>query len=679
MVDWHAGVYERAQAVFDRTARRFHPILALEELIVRPDGVELSLETRGGRRLRGLLTFPDPEVIRLQWAFPGGPDEHLTEMLVGAPPRLPVTVREEADAVVVSAGGSEVRLERRPWKVVFGDFATEPRDTSIIEPVAEAGGWAFTPDGRVQSYETFALRPGEQLWGLGERFLGPGLRGRRLTHWIDEAFGTNTTDRVYKSVPLVLSSRGYGVFVHHSEEATFDLGAGSTASASVLVDADQFDCFVLLGEPKEVLRRYTALTGRAPVPPEWTFGVWMSKCMYQNRGEVEDVLTKARELDIPVDVVGLDPLWLANRPGRFFDFCDFAWNEKDFGPLDDFVTWLHDQDVRLCLWVNPNVPEDNEAFVPERLVSQGRVRDPNYPERAFVDFTGAGGDWWREELRRLLAAGVDAFKLDYGECLPVDGRLADGRTGAEVHNLYPLLASMTAASAGVEVFYTRSGTAGSQRYPTHWAGDAQASWAGLAGTLRGALALSWSGFAHWACDIGGFYLRDLLHPEDDETYGFSRPDPELFIRWTQFGLLCGHSRFHGQQGREPWLYGEDAIAVAREFAALRKRLVPYLLRCAEEAAETGCPILRPVALEFPGEPSGWHVDTQFLLGPDLVVCPVLEAGGRADVYVPPGRWTDHFTGETYEGPRWVRHDAVALDRIPLLVRDGASPFQEAPA
>ncbi|HET7572636.1 MAG TPA: TIM-barrel domain-containing protein [Gaiellaceae bacterium] len=675
---WFVGTYERAQPIFDRHRRRFHPIERVLEWTALPDALQLVLETYGGKRVRARFTFPDPEVVRIQWAHAGEPDDHLTEMLVGPPQRLPVTVREEEGRLLVDAGGTALEIEREPYRLRFGPYATERSDGSLIEPVAEPGGWAATNgtnDHRVSVYDTFTIHPGEQFWGLGERFTGPGLRGRRVSHWIDEPGGTNTTDRSYKSVPFVVSSRGYALFFHHGEEATFDLGGTSTQSASVLVESGALDLFVILGTPKEAIRRYTDLTGRAAVPPEWTFGVWLSKCMYQSRAEVEENLRVADELGIPVDVIGVDPWWLADRPGKDYDFCDFQWNERDFGPLEEFTAMLHERGVRLCLWVNPNVVEGTPAFVEERLVSRGRVRESCFPIRAFVDFTGPGGDWWVEEMSRLHAAGVDAFKLDYGELLPAEGVFADGRTGREAHNLYALLASMTAARAGIPFHYTRSGTAGSQRYPVHWPGDAQATWNGFAGNLRGGLALAWSGFQYWSTDIGGFFRRDEWRsgiPEDDST--LLPPDPELFTRWMQAGMLMSHCRFHGMLGREPWLYGDEVVAVTKRFVELRRSLLPYLLRCAAEAEESGVPLLRPVALEYPHDRGAFHVDSEFLLGPDLLVAPVLEPRGGVDVYVPEGGWTDHFTGERFEGPRWVRQEGVPLDRLPLLVRDGADPF-----
>jgi alpha-D-xyloside xylohydrolase len=664
----HADTYERAERIFWGAPRRFHPIVELASASCDGTAVRLELVCAGGRTVAGRLTFADPHVVRFQWALGGDPGPRPTEMLAGPVPTLALHMEETADRVAVHAGGPPVVLERRPWRLTFGDFTTEPADTGLVDWVTEPGGWAEDERG-IAAYETFALRPGEELFGLGERFLGPALRGRRLAHWIDTALGLNTTDRVHKSVPFLVSTRGYGVFAHHSEEGVFDLGALSSASATFLVRGGELDLFVLLGTPKEVLTRYTALTGRAPVPPASSFDPWLSRAMYPNRATVEEVVDTGTSLGLKPGVIGVDPMWLAGRKTWGFDACDFVPAEDAFGPIADLAAWLHERDVRLCLWVNPHVHEDSAAFVPERLVDGGTLREGLQPKRGFVDFTGAGAAWWEEELRALLDAGVDAFKLDYGEMLTNGGRMADGRTTDEVHNLYPLLASMTADRAGAPVLFTRGGTAGSQRYPLHWSGDAQATWAGLAGALRGGLAASWSGFAHWTSDAGGFHHRDLSRAFEP-GWGLGPPERELYIRWMQLGMLCSHVRFHGQGAREPWHFGDDAVRVAQRFWLLRAQLKGYLLECAAEAAATGWPVMRPLAFELPDDPTARHVDTEYLLGPALLVCPVLEPGGRAEVYIPAGGWTEVFTGERVEGPRWLRFDDVPIDRIPLYTRDG---------
>lgn len=673
-MEWRAGTYERAKQIFDRQERLFHPLARILSWEADHDALHLVLGVEGDTTARARITFAEPEVARIQWSPVGPPTSHLSEMLDGGPPRLPVHVEEREDALVVDAGGTPVVLGKRPLQVSFGGYATEPDDRGLIEQVNIASGWSqerYPPNG-MGIYETFSLRPDEELWGLGERFLGPRLRGRRLAHFIDEPAGTNTTDRTYKSVPFVLSSRGYGLFLHHGEEAWFDLGATSNASGTMWVRSDELDLFVILGTPKEVMTRYTALTGRAPEVPEWAFGIWLSKAMYTSRDEVEAELEQAREHGIPIDLVGLDPMWLKNRRSYKFDWCDFVWADEAFGKLEDFTAWLHEQDIRLCLWVNPNLVEEADAWDDELLVGKGRARETCFPRRGFVDFTGAGGDWWVTEMRRLADAGVDAFKLDYGELVPIEATFADGRSGRQLHNMYGLLASMTAARAGIPFHYSRSGTAGSQRYPTHWPGDAQSTWYGMAGTIRGGLSAAWSGFAHWSTDIGGFHLRHQDYDPSDPFKGLRRPEPELFIRWTQFGMLAAQGRYHGLAGREPWYFGDDAIRVAREFGLLRKRLLPYLMACAREASANGWPIMRPLAFEYPDDPGAYAADLQYLLGADLLVAPICEPGGRVTFYVPEGAWVDHFTGERIEGPRWVRREAVPIDQLPLLVREGAT-------
>lgn len=658
-----------APAIFLRgSGRRPHPIGAVSQIRSSDREARIRATTLGGPDVYISVTFSAPDVVRYRWSTDPDTGVPFTEMLVEEPARLPVQIQTTEERIAIDAGGPTLICERDPWRLSFGTYSSEPFDVTFFASAHPAGGVATDDDGTTQSYETFALSAGEQLWGSGERFLGPGLRGQRLHHWISEPFGSNTTDDVYKSVPLLLSSRGYGLFFHHPQRGVLDCGSASTASAVAMFESSGLDMFIFLGDPKHVLRRYTELTGRPPVPPEWSFQPWVSRCMYRSRAEVEGVVETARRLGVDVGVVNLDPLWMSHRGGQPNDVCDFVWDEKAFGPMSDLASWLHERDVRLCLWVNPYVDESSGAFVGERLVDGGRARTPEATNRACVDLTGAGADWWTEQLQTLMRSGADAFKLDYAESLPVDCTMADGRSGADVHNLYPLLASKVAAQAGVPVSFTRAGTAGSQRYPLHWAGDSQSTWAGFHGSLRGGLSAAWSGFAHWTTDIGGFYRRGPAPRQVEQ------PPLEIYMRWMAFGMLSSHTRYHGVGPREPWAFGEAAVDTSRRYSHLRRRLRGYLLDCAREAAKTGTPIMRPLAMEHPDDLGARHVDTGYHLGPDLLVFPVLEPGGSADVYLPPGAWTDHYTGRTLEGPRWERRSEVPLNEVPLYARTGTDPF-----
>jgi alpha-D-xyloside xylohydrolase len=397
--------------------------------------------------------------------------------------------------------------------------------------------------------------------------------------------------------------------------------------------------------------------------------------MYQNRAEVEEVVNGMRTRDIPLDVIHLDPRWLRSRRTRAIDACDFEWDEAAFGDPDALIAWLRERGVRLSLWENPYLWDDCTLYaeaaakgylVPGPDGKPALSMDPGNPA-AVIDYTNpAAVEWVKEKHRYWLRKGVACFKTDYGEAAPATGVYANGMRGDQVHNLFPLLYNRAVFEVTEEVHGTgnalvfgRSGTAGSQRYPLAWAGDSQSTWGGMAGALRCGLSQAMSGVAFWTSDTGGFHTPP----------GFGRTDdPVIYIRWAQWGLLCSHSRFHGLGPREPWAFGEEAVRVVRAFAQLRYRLLPYLWGLAHEASETGIPVLRPLVLEYPDDPVAPYIETQYLLGPDLLVCPVFNAEGKVRVYLPPGRWHDWWDGVVHEGPCHLDL-TVPLDRMPLFVRD----------
>jgi alpha-D-xyloside xylohydrolase len=232
-----------------------------------------------------------------------------------------------------------------------------------------------------------------------------------------------------------------------------------------------------------------------------------------------------------------------------------------------------------------------------------------------------------------------------------------------MHNYYPQLYNAAVfglleenRGTGEAVLFARSATAGGQQFPVHWGGDCESTFVAMAESLRGGLSLAASGFGYWSHDIGGFE---------------GTPDPTVFKRWIAFGLLSSHSRLHGSGSyRVPWAYDEEAVDVLRTFTRLKMRLMPYLAIAAEEAHRDGVPMMRPMVLEFPDDPTAAYLDRQYMLGPDVLVAPVMSADGQVTYYVPAGTWTHLVTGEQVTGPRWVteKHD---VDSVPVLARPGA--------
>ena len=522
-------------------------------------------------------------------------------------------------------------------------------------------------NGEIHFIESISLLPNEAIYGLGERFGRLNKRGQRLLMWNSDTTMTSS-DRSYKSIPFYLSSRGYGLFVNSSAKMLFEIGSEYCYNAlSFEVWQDYLEYIVFYGPSlKEILSMYVELTGKPPLPPLWSFGLWMSRCMYKNHKEVEEVARKLRGYGIPCDVIHIDPRWL--RPGHY---CDLEWNLKDFPNPREMLEELRKMGFKVSLWIQPYVPKGTKMY--EEGVKRGyfvkrkdgtvyNIVDFVHKEVGIVDFTNPKAkEWYKEKLKKLHEMGVSVFKCDMGEAVPEDAVFYNGKTGIEMHNLYPLLYQGTVFEASKEFFGTglvwgRSGCAGIQRYPVQWSGDSHCTFEDMACVLRGGLSYSLSGVPFWSHDISGFQGP--------------KPSPKLYIRWSQWGLLSSHSRCHGTTPREPWEYGNEALKVFRNFAKLRYSLLPYLYSCAYESSKTGLPVVRPLVLEYQEDPTVRELDTEYLLGPFLLVVPVFSEDNEVEYYLPKGMWLDWWTRRPIEGGLWKK-DRVPIDKIPLFIKENA--------
>jgi alpha-D-xyloside xylohydrolase len=641
-------------------------------------GAHLMVGADDGSTLHLALTFVRPEVLRVR-LFADTPPPRRTPMLLNAAPEpMAAAIRRDEQSVTLSSPVLRARAERRPFRLaVLGPdgrelFGQQRLDRAMVGWAAYPMGFSRDAQGRLAFHETFCLQPDEHLYGLGGQYGPLDKRGQRIVSWNRDVFGLTGSAVTYLNVPFFLSSRGYGIFLNHSSPVTYELGWPAVETGAFRVEDPYLDYFLIYGpRPGDVIARYHQLTGRAAVPPLWSFGMWMSRCRYVSRQETQEVVTRLRELGVPFDVINLDPRWLKETKKRTLAGCDFVWNDEDFPDPVGFVRWLDDRGVKLCLWQNPHIwkgtamhEEGRRRGYLVRARGGELARPLDHPDAGMPDFTNPrAARWWQGKHRSLLRMGVAAFKTDYSEAVPEDALFADGRTGHEMHNAYPLLYNQAVHEVvrrerGEGVVWARSGYAGSQRYPLNWVGDSPVSFAGMAAALRAGLSLSLSGIPFWSHDIGGFW----------SPAGPGALTPQLYIRWAQFGLLSSHARFHGVGPREPWAYGEEAVAIVREFARLRYRLLPYLWALAREASEVGAPVVRPMCLEFPDDPAAPSLDAQYMLGANLLVAPVFNEEGRCCVYLPAGRWYDYWTNEPRVGPAHLELE-VPLERIPLFVRD----------
>jgi alpha-D-xyloside xylohydrolase len=357
---------------------------------------------------------------------------------------------------------------------------------------------------------------------------------------------------------------------------------------------------------------------------------------------------------------------------REYQWSDFTWDPEVFPDPAGMLARLKAQGLRICAWINPYIAQKSplfdegmrEGYLLKRPGGDVWQWDLWQPGMALVDFTNpAARDWYTGKLRVLLAQGVDCFKTDFGERVPVDVAWHDGSDPERMHNYYAQVYNQLVfdllreeRGEGEAVLFARAATAGGQQFPVHWGGDCESTFGAMAESLRGGLSLGLSGFGFWSHDIGGFE---------------GTPTPAVFKRWVQFGLLSSHSRLHGSKSyRVPWDYGDEAVAVTRDFTRLKHRLVPYLYRAALQARDHGTPVMRAMVLEFPDDPGCHQLDRQYMLGDDLLVAPVFSEDGSVDYYVPEGTWTNILTGEPVTGPAW-RRETHGFDTLPLLARPGS--------
>jgi len=511
------------------------------------------------------------------------------------------------------------------------------------------------------------LGVGELVYGLGERFTAFTKNGQSVDCW--NADGGTSSEQAYKNIPFYLTNRGYGVFVNNTGKVSFEVASEVVEKVQFSAETQDLQYFVIYGPtPAEILEKYTALTGRAPQLPEWSFGLWLSTSFVTDYDEktVTAFIDEMENRDIPLDVFHFDCFWM-----REYQWCDFEWDPRTFPEPAAMLARLKAKGLKISLWINPYIGQASPLFAEGKAGGYFLKRhdgsvwqwDLWQAGNAIVDFTNpAARDWFKSKLRPLLEMGVDCFKTDFGERIPTDVIYFNGADPIQMHNLYTQLYNETVWELLQEVkgenaiVFARSATAGGQKMPVHWGGDNTSTFESMAESLRGGLSLSLSGFGYWSHDIGGFE---------------GTPDPAVFKRWLAFGLLSSHSRLHGNESvRVPWSIDEEAVDVTRTFVKLKKKLHPYLVKTMREVTEKGLPMMRPMLLEFPNDPTAWFLDQQYMLGSDLLVAPVFTASGEVTFYLPAGQWRNYFTNEVLDGGRWLT-ETHGFNSIPLYERNGA--------
>lgn len=629
-------------------------------------------DTLGGINLTVKISAPMPEVIRVQTCHYKGARRNAPEFELEFSEIPELDYEETEETLTVRSGHLSLVIDKNNWSMCYerdGKLLSRSgwRDLAYVKK--DWTGEAYDRRGKAWMTQALGLSVGEQIYGMGERFTPFVKNGQSVEIWNEDG-GTNT-EQSYKNIPFYLSSKGYGVFVNHPEKVEFEVGTEQVNKVGFAVEGENLDYFFFNGPTmKEVLMRYTDLTGKPSLPAQWTFGLWLSTSFTTDYDEktVMSFIDGMQERGIPLSVFHFDCCWM-----REFHWTDFIWDERVFPDPEGMLKRIHQRGIKVCVWINSYIGQESALF--EEGMKKGYfIKRGNgdvwqwdmwQPGLAIVDFTNPEAvRWYQEKLEGLLDMGVDCFKTDFGERIPTeDAVYYNGADPRAMHNYYTYLYNKAVYEVlerkkGKEeaILFARSATAGGQKFPVHWGGDCWSDYESMEESLRGGLSLTSSGFGFWSHDIGGFE---------------SKSTPDVYKRWAAFGLLSTHSRLHGSTSyRVPWLYDEEAVDVVRFFTTQKLTLLPYLYSSAVRTAQTGIPMMRSMALEFEDDLNCRYLDKQYMLGDSLLTAPIFNEEGQACYYLPEGRWTNYLTGEVCGGSCWrqEQHDYLS---IPLWVRENS--------
>jgi alpha-glucosidase len=528
---------------------------------------------------------------------------------------------------------------------------------------------------------------GVAVYGLGEKAGSLGKTGRAWTMWNTDAWAYGpATDPLYKSVPFFISARDgrfHGIFLDNPWRTTFDFGQQERNVLSFGAEGGELNYYVIAGpDPKDVIRRYTDLTGRMELPPKWALGYHQCRYSYFPESRMRQIASDFRRRRIPCDVIYFD-----------IDYMDgyrcFTWHPEWFPDPKKLMGDLHDMGFHTVAIIDPGIKREPGYAVydqgselgawltkPDGQAYVGRV----WPgPSVFPDFTSPKvRDWWSSLFPPFVAAcGIDGIWNDMNEpadfagpnhSVPLDLRHdneGDPASHLACHNVYGMqmaratLEGLKRARPGERAFtITRATYAGGQRFGAAWTGDNISTWEHLRMSITMVLNLGASGLPFVGADIGGFV---------------GGASPELYARWIQVGSLFPFSRTHtawGNRDQEPWSFGPQVEDIARQALERRYAMMPYLYTLFEESARTGLPIMRPLWLEFPAH-APWYDDWVFMLGPDVYVVPIVYPDARdLTHWLPPGVWFEANTGLIHASGQPVKI-AAELDSLPLFVRAGA--------
>jgi alpha-glucosidase len=662
---------------FGNRAQGWHHLGDVQDVETLKDGMIL---TAGTARVR--ITAVRDGIVRVRVAPNGKFPKDFSWAVAQAPEAPAVSIEEGTKEVRMTAGDITVAVNKNPLLIKF----LGPAGAPILE---DQPSLPMAWDGEnIRVWKRMPLD--ENYFGLGDKAGHMNRRNRSFTMWNTDEFGwQESSDPLYKDIPFFIGLRNgsaYGVFFDNAYRSSFDFGKESLDYFSFGAVGGELNYYYFSGpDPKKIVQNYTALVGRAPLPPLWTLGFQQSRYSYYPEARAREIVATYRQKKIPLDAIYFDiDFQQGNAP--------FTINRQYFPTFEKMISDFRSQGVRTIVITDLHIKKDpNHNYRP---YDTGTQRDifvkkpdgsvfvgPVWPgDSVFPDFTlTKARDWWGEQYKDFNDMGIAGFWNDMNEpsvfqradkTMPLENvhRLDDGSTldHRAVHNVYGL-ENVRATYDGLRKLQpderpfvlTRAAYSGTEKYAATWTGDNSSTWNHLSMSTPMLLSLGICGYSLVGDDIGGFA---------------GTPTADLLTRWIEVGAFNVIYRDHTAKGtadQEPWVHGPEHEMIRRRYIEWRYQFLPYIYTGIEEMTRTGLPFMRPLFLEYPKAPGLEGNDHDFLFGRDLFVAPVVsEMLDAKEVNLPPGEWYDFWTSS-----KPAKHDNIQLhprlEELPLYVRAGA--------
>jgi len=594
-----------------------------------------------------------------------------------------LNLSEQPQSYEIYTGDLIIRINKSPFQIrIFDKY-----QKLLMEDVRDKGYEADSY--RISTFKT--LRPGERIYGLGEKNGSINRVGSRFKMWnSDKPCYDVNEDPLYKSIPFFMSSAGYGIYFDNTFKTEFDFGVESENQYSFSAPGGEMLFYFIYGPTyKQIIGRYAELTGKPIMPPDWALGFSQCRGLLTNEKLTREIAKGYRERRIPCDIIYQDIGWTEYLQ-------DFEWRKGNYENPVKMLADLKADGFKVIVSQDPVISQNNKKQWKEADSlgyftydsRTGKTYDMPWPwggNCGVVDFTNPEvADWWGTYQQKAITDGVSGFWTDMGEPAWSNEESTDRLfmkhylgMHSEIHNVYGLewdkvvTTQFEKRNPDKRIFQmTRAAFAGMQRYTFGWSGDTGDGnnvldgWNKLKAQIPVALSAGMGGIPFWSCDISG-YCGDI---KDYPAMS------ELYVRWLQFGAFNPLSRIHheGNNAVEPWLFGTEAERICKNVIEQKYRLFPYIYTYARQAFDTGLPLMRALMLEYQDDPETFNLNSEFLFGKELLVAPVMEPGATSKkIYLPEGEWIDFNHPQTrWPGKQWIDFP-ISLETIPVFVKSGS--------